>query len=82
MTKFSQIKSAREAWEDKELAAAVTALAEWFKSQDLGPDDAVPVMVMGIAVALASVATDDEGVVKGANVVCDMLIDAVKADAQ
>lgn len=79
MPKFSDIKSGRQALDDKELAQATRALARWFTSQRLPPAEAIPVMVMGIVVALASIAEDDKDLVTGTNIVSKMLIETVEA---
>lgn len=78
MAKFSHIKSASEPWTNKELAQATRALSAWFTSQDLAPEDAIPVMVIGIVLALASVAATDEARTEGAAIVYSMLIDTIK----
>lgn len=44
----------------KDLASATDALIAWFKSQDISPDEAVPIMASTMCVCVISIMAEDK----------------------
>jgi hypothetical protein len=64
---------------NKDLSAASLALLDWIETQEISPDEAVPVLVLTISALIKGIASrNDTNPAEGAQIAGEMIKETVK----